>query len=314
MKMLCIGMMVCDTLLSPVPSNILTLGSVKIDKPSVCCGGDALNVAIGLAKLGNSVSVAGRVARDANGKFILNECNKYGIHVSGVVYEEECATAASYALIDENGERHFLSEKSIFEKLSGEDISDEAIEEADMIYIGSAMAMRKMDEGGIKDVFLRAHRLGKMTVMDAAYNLEDPERDWLSYLAPAFMETDVFFPSMDEAVKITGQTDPELIAECFKKFPMKTFGIKMGAKGCFVTDFKEKRFIKCPEGLPVVDTTGAGDSFMAGLMTGLARGLDVFSGSEFASCVASKNVGSIGGTAGIPDYKEAFDLYQSFYK
>lgn len=312
--MLCIGMMVCDTLLSPVPSNILTLGSVRIDKPSVCCGGDALNVAIGLAKLGNSVSVAGRVARDANGKFILNECNKYGIHASGVVYEEECATAASYALIDENGERHFLSEKSIFEKLSGEDISDEAIEEADMIYIGSAMAMRKMDEGGIKDVFLRAHRLGKMTVMDAAYNLEDPERDWLSYLAPAFMETDVFFPSMDEAVKITGQTDPELIAECFKKFPMKTFGIKMGAKGCFVTDFKEKRFIKCPEGLPVVDTTGAGDSFMAGLMTGLARGLDVFSGSEFASCVASKNVGSIGGTAGIPDYEEAFDLYQSFYK
>jgi sugar/nucleoside kinase (ribokinase family) len=314
MKMLCIGMMVCDTLLSPVPSNILTLDSVKIDKPSVCCGGDALNVAIGLAKLGNSVSVAGRVARDANGKFILNECNKYGIHASGVVYEEECATAASYALIDENGERHFLSEKSIFEKLSGEDISDEAIEETDMIYIGSAMAMRKMDEGGIKDVFLRAHRLGKMTVMDAAYNLEDPERDWLSYLAPAFMETDVFFPSMDEAVKITGQTDPELIAECFKKFPMKAFGVKMGAKGCFVTDFKEKRFIKCPEGLPVVDTTGAGDSFMAGLMTGLARGFDVFSGSEFASCVASKNVGSIGGTAGIPDYEEAFDLYQSFYK
>ena len=144
MKMLCIGMMVCDTLLSPVPSNILTLSSVRIDKPSVCCGGDALNVAIGLAKLGNSVSVAGRVARDANGKFILSECNKYGIHASGVVYEEECATAASYALIDENGERHFLSEKSIFEKLSGEDISDEAIEEADMIYIGSAMAMRKI--------------------------------------------------------------------------------------------------------------------------------------------------------------------------
>ena len=69
--------------------------NLKIDKPSVCCGGDALNVAIGLAKLGNSVSVAGRVARDANGKFILNECNKYGIHASGVVYEEECATAAS---------------------------------------------------------------------------------------------------------------------------------------------------------------------------------------------------------------------------
>ena len=314
MKMLCIGMMVCDTLLSPVPSNILSLDSVKIDKPSVCCGGDALNVAIGLAKLGNSVSIAGRVAKDANGEFILRECDSRGINTSGVIYEKECATAASYALIDEKGERHFLSEKSIFARLSGRDISDQLIEEADMIYIGSAMAMRKMDEGGIKDVFCRAHRRGKMTVMDAAFNLEDLERDWLSYLAPAFMETDIFFPSMDEAVKITGRTEPELIAECFQRFPMKVFGIKMGAEGCFVTDFKEKRFIKCPQGLPVVDTTGAGDSFMAGLMSGLANGMDIFSGAEFASCVASKNVGSVGGTAGIPDYEEAFDLYQSFYK
>ena len=58
--------------------------------------------------------------------------------------------------------------------------------------------------------------------------------------SPGIYGNGCFFPSMDEAVKITGQTDPELIAECFKKFPMKAFGIKMGAKGCFVTDFKEK--------------------------------------------------------------------------
>lgn len=314
MKMLCIGMMVCDTLLFPVPSNILSLDSVKIDRPSVCCGGDALNVAIGLAKLGNTVSIAGRIAKDANGEFILNECRKFGVNTSGVVYEKECATAASYVLIDEKGERHFLTEKSIFARLSGSDIDDQAIEEADIVYIGSAMAMREMDEGGIIDVFSRARRLGKMTVMDAAVNLEDPERDWLSFLAPAFMETDVFFPSMDEAVKITGQTEPEKIAECFQEFPMRIFGIKMGAEGCFVTDFREKRFIKCPTGLPVIDTTGAGDSFMAGLMSGWAEGMDPFSSAEFASCVAAKNVGSIGGTAGIPKYEEAFDLYQSFYK
>ncbi len=314
MKMLCIGMMVCDTLLFPVPSNILSLDSVKIDRPSVCCGGDALNVAIGLAKLGNTVSIAGRIAKDANGEFILNECRKFGVNTSGVVYEKECATAASYVLIDEKGERHFLTEKSIFARLSGSDIDDQAIEEADIVYIGSAMAMREMDEGGIKDVFSRARRLGKMTVMDAAVNLEDPERDWLSFLAPAFMETDVFFPSMDEAVKITGQTEPEKIAECFQEFPMRIFGIKMGAEGCFVTDFREKRFIKCPTGLPVIDTTGAGDSFMAGLMSGWAEGMDPFSSAKFASCVAAKNVGSIGGTAGIPKYEEAFDLYQSFYK
>lgn len=314
MKILCMGMMVCDTLISPVPSDILSLDSVKIQKPVVCCGGDALNVAIGLAKLEMEVSIIGRIAEDVNGRFILAECDKYGIDRSRVIYDGECATAASYALVDERGERHFLSEKSVFAKIAGSDAGDDAIEEADIVYIGSAMALRKMDDGGIKDVFSRAHRLGKTTAMDAAINREDPERDWLTYLAPALGETDIFFPSMEEAVKITGETKPERIAEHFRKFRMKLFGVKMGAEGCFVTDFKESRFIPCPEGMPVVDTTGAGDSFMAGLLCGLAKGMDAFCAAEFATCVATKNVGAMGGTAGVPNYEEAFDFYQSFHK
>lgn len=313
MKVLCIGMMVCDTLLSPVPANILKLDSVSINKPSICCGGDALNVAIGLAKLNNSVSIAGRIADDTNGRFILSECRKYGVDTSEVIYDEECATAASYALIDENGERHFLSEKSIFEKLKGQDVTDKAIEDAHIIYIGSAMAMREMDKSGIHDIFLRAHGGGKMTVMDAAINMEDPDRDWIKYLTPAFMETDVFFPSIDEAIKLTGETDPEKIAEYFRPFSMKIFGVKLGASGCFVTDFKENRFIKCPENMPVVDTTGAGDSFMAGLVSGLSRNFDAFSSARLAVCVATKNVGAVGGTAGIPDFEEALRFYKKCY-
>lgn len=320
MRILCIGMMVCDTLISPVPANILELDSVGIHKPRICCGGDALNVAMGLARLNNTVSIIGRIADDTNGKFILEECRKYGIDTSEVVYDEECATAASYALIDEKGERHFLTEKSVFAKLQGDDVPDEALERADIVYIGSAMAFRKMDEDGIRDVFSRTHRCAdahaakKLTVMDAAINIEDPDRDWLTYLSPAFMETDVFFPSIDEAVKITGETEPEKIAECFRKFSMKLFGIKLGAKGCFVTDFKESRYIECPKNMPVVDTTGAGDSFLAGLICALSKGWDGFSASEFASGVATKNVGAVGGTAGVPDYEEALRFYQDYYQ
>lgn len=314
MKVLCIGMMVCDTLISPVPFDILTLDSVSIQKPVVCCGGDALNVAAGLAKLGIKASVIGRIADDTNGRFILNECRRHGVDTSGVVFDQECATAASYVLVDEGGERHFLSEKSAFAKIEGSDVSDKAIKESDIVYIGSAMALKKMDEGGIRDVFSRARSFGKLTVMDAAANREDSRRDWLAYLAPALMETDIFFPSMEEAVIMTGEKEPGKIAQCFEKFALKLFGIKMGAEGCFVTDFRDSRFIKCPEGLPLVDTTGAGDSFMAGLICGMANGMDGFSGAEFASCVAAKNVGAVGGTAGIPRYEEAFDLYQGFYK
>lgn len=312
MKVLCVGMMVCDTLISPVPEDILELDSVRIERPRICCGGDALNVALGVSKLGGTVSIVGRIGEDSNGKFILEECRRSGVDTSGVIHDDQCGTAASYALIDKKGERHFLTEKSVFYRISGDDVRDAAIEAADAVYIGSAMALQKMDEGGIKDVFARAHHLGKLTVMDAAVNMEDPEKDWMTLLAPAFEETDVFFPSLGEASKLTGETEPEKIAGYFKRFPMKLFGIKLGGNGCFATNFKEEHYIGCPSGMPVVDTTGAGDSFMAGLTCALLRGWATFSAVRFASCVATMNVGAVGGTSGIPDFTEAEQFYEKW--
>lgn len=314
MKVLCIGMMVCDHLISVVPDNILELDSVSINRPLLSCGGDALNVAVGLAKLKQDVSITGRIADDANGRFILSECKKYGVDVSGVLFEQDSGTAVSYALIDTAGERHFLSEKSIFEKLSGNDVKDEAIMQSDIVYIGSAMAMRLMDKEGIADIFTRAHQNNKITVLDAAINLEDEKRDWLKYLGPAFSHTDIFLPSIDEASEITGESEPERIASCFEQFPMKAFGIKLGARGCFITDFDKTGYIQPPQGLPVADTTGAGDSFVAGYICGLIKGWDTFKCAEFATAVAARNVGYIGGTAGIADFETTYRFYRTHKK
>lgn len=313
MRILCVGMMVCDTLLSPVPFNILEQDSVSIHKPVVTCGGDALNVAMGLAKLDHCVSLVGRIGHDANGKFIMEECKKYDIDVNGVVYDTKYATASSFALIDETGERHFLSKKSIFERLKSEDVPDQLIKDADYIYFGSAMAMEAMNGGGIYDLFKRAHAAGKITVMDASVNL-DEERQWMEYLSPAFYETDIFFPSLEEAVKITGKQEPAQIAECFRPFGMKVFGIKLGGKGCYMTDFNKEYEIACPSGMPVVDTTGAGDSFMAGLLCGLLKGFDLLKATEFAVSIATQNVGVMGGTTGIPNFLEALSFYQNWKK
>lgn len=54
-KILCIGMLVCDILISTVPDDILSRDSVGIRRPITSCGGDALNVAMGLSKLGANV-------------------------------------------------------------------------------------------------------------------------------------------------------------------------------------------------------------------------------------------------------------------
>ena len=73
MKILCVGMMVCDTIISPVPDDVLSKDSVMIEPPVLSCGGDALNTAIGLAKLSCDVTMAGKTGVDSNGAFLIEE-------------------------------------------------------------------------------------------------------------------------------------------------------------------------------------------------------------------------------------------------
>ena len=310
-KVLSVGMTVCDVLISPVPDNVMELDSITIRKPVMACGGDALNFAIALSKLGTEISLSGRVADDAAGAFIRAQCRKAGVHTDGLRNDEECATATTYALIDPRGERHFMTDKAIFSKVTDEDVTDEMLAEADIVYFGSIMALPYMNDGGLERLFRRAKKLGKLTAMDAAIDETIQTDDWLSKLSGALQYTDIFFPSFYEATRLTKKEVPHEIAQCFREFGMKAFGIKLGGKGCYVTDFEREEMIPPLDGIHVADTTGAGDSFMAGLICALGRGWNIFDAAGFASVVAAKNIEAIGGTAGVPCFEEAFELFQS---
>ncbi len=314
MSVLCAGMAVCDIVISCVPSDIMRRDSCSIERPVTSCGGDALNVAVGLAKLGERSGIAARIGDDANGRFILNLCRETGVDASGLIFDSGCATATTFALVDERGERHFCTDKSIFSRLKSGDVGDELIGAADTVYFGSAMALPGMNDGdGLADLFKRAKRAGKLTVLDAAEDSDNPETNWLRRLEDAFYGTDVFLPSLAEARLITGKQDHSDIADNFRRFGMKAFGIKLGERGCYITDFKQERYVDALRGVPVVDTTGAGDSFVAGYICALNRGLDWFEAAQFASCVAGLSVGGKGSTAGIPSFDRAYRLYRERY-
>lgn len=312
-NILCVGMMVCDVLLRPVPWDILKRDCVNIDTPVTSCGGDALNVAMGLAKLGNPVAVCGRVGDDGNGAFIRKACREAGIDADRLAVDPECPTAASYALIDPEGERHFLTDMQIFHRLTDTDVPDEALDWADIVYMGSAMALDKMNKGGLERLFRRAKEKGKLTAMDAAVTNAPAPEDWLESLKPVLQYTDVFFPSREEAQTITGETEPAAVRAKFEGLGLKVLGIKLGSKGCYVTDFQKEEMIPAVSGIQVVDTCGAGDSFMAGFLCGMTHGWDPFRCAAFAGCVAAKNVQAVGGTAGVPSFDNALAYYHTIY-
>jgi len=303
MNVLCVGIAVCDILLQPIPKDIMHKDSCFIGKPAISTGGDATNVAITLRKLGADVALSCYVGNDTNGDFIYDRVNGFGIDVSGILRHPVMGTAVTYILIEDNGERHFISHGDMLDVLTDREVPDMLLEKADLVFFGSAMVMKGMDEGGAAALFKKARRLGKLTAADVTGNNGDKDRGyWHKCLAPILRETDLFAPSYDEAVLITGERDLRKIRDAFSQYGLKYLAVKLGKEGCYVTDFSSESTVPTFDLFEPVDTTGAGDSFVGGLIFGLLTGWPLETAAVFANAVASFNITKFGATGGVPDF------------
>ncbi|MCL1909628.1 MAG: carbohydrate kinase family protein, partial [Kiritimatiellaeota bacterium] len=129
----------------------------------------------------------------------------------------------------------------------------------------------------------------------------DNQNRWLSVVESALPWLDFFMPSEAEAALITGESDPVKMAEFLRGKGVKTAIVKLGEKGVYADGGGTERFHLPAFNVPVVDTTGAGDSFTAGFLAKHTQGASLRECARYASAVAAHCVGAVGATAGIPD-------------
>jgi ribokinase len=116
-------------------------------------------------------------------------------------------------------------------------------------------------------------------------------------------------PNALELEQLTGEKDPRKGAEVILEMGVKIVVVKLGAKGCYITDGEEKVTV---ESFPVkvVDTTGAGDAFNAGFLYGLLDNKNnLYECGRLGNFVASRSVTTNGARAGLPYQKELITLY-----
>jgi sugar/nucleoside kinase (ribokinase family) len=298
--------MVMDIPLRPVTPAVFQRDHNRIDSSAWTTGGDALNTAITLAKLGVPVSLCGLVGRDDPGDFVVNRVSQWGVDTRAVLRHPDLGTGVSYILIDPSGERHFLVSSTINDELDADCVPDEAIREADIVYLGSALCMHNMDHGGGAALFKRAHEMGKMTLCDFSGGEQYAGGEALELLTPLLRESDCILPSYLEAVKLTGEKELPRMRDRFAGFGIKLLVIKLGSEGCYMTDFKNEWRVPTFGEFKPVDTTGAGDSFVGGFIRGTLEGWGPESAAWFGACVASFNVTKVGATGGVPDFDTAY--------
>ncbi|MBO5274112.1 MAG: sugar kinase [Clostridia bacterium] len=300
-NILCIGMANVDVIAAPIDKLSTDGDTTHAEQIRMTTGGDALNTAIRLRNMGCPTAFAGMVGDDAAADFLTE--NLRGIECSGVIRSKELQTAICMALVDSAGQRKFIYNSGANRLISGKNLSEEMLKDAGIVHVGGIMQLPAL-EADLHEIFRRAHRHRAMTSMDVTCSTDGT---WLSKIDTALYETDYFLPSIDEARAISGYSTLDRICGFFEKYSLKALVIKLGARGCYVTDFKREACLPACV-TDVVDTTGAGDTFVAGFLAGVLRGENCFTAAAIGNVSASVCVGAIGASGGNITYESALDL------
>ena len=290
-KIIVAGLMVMDILVKPVDISLFENDTNYPDSIDFLTGGDALNVAINLGKLGAKVSVSGLVGRDSGGDLILRDFDKNGVDRKLVEIRDDVQTTVSIVMSCKNGERHFICRPDSTLRYDASVLTEEVLSDAKLLYIGSTMALPALEGPALRDLLRRARSLGVLTAMDAT---QPPDDHWLERIDCALPYVDLFIPSYGEAVHLTGQSDPASAARFLRERGVNLAGVKLGENGCYIDDGQAPFFLPAIRLENPVDLTGAGDAFMSGFLYGYTQGFTARECAKFATAMSYNCIQSLG--------------------
>jgi sugar/nucleoside kinase (ribokinase family) len=298
-QVLCVGDLVADIFASPLARLPEPGELVLSDRIAVFPGGNALNTAIALRRLGENVAVAGSIGDDALGRLLLDQMQTQGLDVRGVRREPGGITASTFILRAEGEDRRFIHSLGVAATFSGEHVSTELIPENGIMLVGGYLKLGAWDDNVLADLMRHARRRNCTVVLNICVAQDsgvDPCR-CLSLLE----HVDVFVPNEDEARVLTGETLPALQARALRRAGARVVVITRGSNGLFADDGEHTMDMGIFQ-VSLVDPSGCGDCFTAGLIAALLREWDTVRSLEFASAVGAIGATALGCTDGVPSF------------
>lgn len=289
-----IGIIVADIPVK-LPCEALDFKSdtFRVEGIDIRTGGDAANSAVALSQLGKKVALAGALGNDAMGGLVRGMIAEKGVDTEYVRMKDGVVTSVSIALVNNRGERTFICTRGNNITLCMEDLDFSLIPKVRHINLSSLFAHPLLEKGGAA-FFAAAKEAGVTVSADVGH---DNYGTGFAGVKNLLGYVDFFMPSWTEANYMTGETDPLKMAEFFVRHTgEKTVLIKLGSKGCYVYHKGEGYTIPAFP-VDVVDTTGAGDHFVAGFLSAYLDGMPVRECARYACAVAAASTQFLGATS-----------------
>lgn len=270
-------------------------------------GGKGSNQAVATSRLGAEAHFVGIIGDDKLGEIATDLYALENVKTDYLKKTQELATGVGFIILDQGGQNGIILD------MSANKLMDARFVDAVEGQIARSKVVMSVLEIPL-DAAARAMELGRkhaaLTVLNPAPALPLSEQ--------VLQNVDVITPNETELRILLGLSpdDPSptrQLAYQLRDHGAKNILVTMGEKGSFLLTQTDEILIPAVP-VKVVDTTGAGDSYNAGLAIALAEGKDLLEAARFAACTGALACTTLGVIPSLPTRAVAEDLYKHFFK
>ena len=270
-------------------------------------GGKGSNQAVAAHRAGADVLLISRIGRDHYGDEMLRFYQAEGMATDGIILSDEEATGCALIMVNEKTSQNEI----VVIPAACDNFSEAEIAAAAEKFLpGADLLVTQLETNfdANQQMLKAAKALGIPTILNPA-----PAR-------PLTDETlslcDIIIPNETEASLITGMqmlpdcSNAPALAKKLMEMGAKKVIITLGAHGVYATDGEREETTAPRKAGTVVDTTGAGDAFVGGFASGIARGYDFFKAVRWGNTVSSIAVTRYGTAPAMPYEAEVEQLFE----
>lgn len=293
--------------LSPYGTDVLALGEALIDLvpdgPGIGIaesagfrkrlGGAVLNVAVGLARLGRASAYMGMVSEDPFGDFLMAEMGAEQVGRRFVARTADAPTGLAFIALAADGDRSFVyyRDNTAEQHFGAGDVHPGALADSRILTLGSGLLPLADNRAAVHLVMQQAREHGVCVAMDC--NIRMPrwssEAEAAEQIGVVARQADLIKVNTEELALLAGATADGAaldlggmatadLAQAYFAAHLRPHGVAAlvvtdGPRGALVVTETVRTQVTAPQ-VEVLDTTGAGDGFMAALLARLCREAD----------------------------------------
>jgi sugar/nucleoside kinase (ribokinase family) len=255
-------------------------------------GGSVANTMAGIASFGGKAAFIGRAADDQFGQIFAHDIKAIGVDFASKPAKGGKPTSRSLILVTPDGERTMNTYLGISTDLATSEVDPAVVGAAKIVYLEGYLFDQPQGMAAFREAAKIAHKAGG----EVALSLSDAfcvDRHRAEFLKFVRADVDILLANESEITSLYETKDFETAAAHAAKDVKLAALTRSGAGSVLIRDGKRVAVPALP-GVKVVDTTGAGDLYAAGLLYGLTQGFDLERCGKLGSLAAGEVISHIG--------------------